>query len=226
MHKISFIVLFPLLLQLFPLTGAENFLNYPNGAAGLDVDTQARFFAASVEFNSVNAIGWVPLLAYAAAAPRPAVHDPRNYWNAVNENERDAIRYIILTLGNEPLYKLYNYEGAMNQAAERFKTVHPLNVWKEIFTSKDTISALVNLRSRKLVWKPFMKGMADSLQEAHDGHNIHDEHIADFAAKIGMAKEAEIGGIKKHLKGQDWTGFVQQLIDNAKKSSKDDRYNI
>ena len=228
MHKISFIFLFPLLLLKMPISCYELQLTCPDGVTvSLDIDNQENLLSVLegaknfiVEEKGLSMKGWIPNLAF--VNPKPRAMDQRNYWTSVQQSESDAIRFIVLILGNEPLWNLPKYEPELNKAAERFKNVHPMNVWGEIFGSKDTTSALVNMRSRKLVWKPFMKGMSESLQEAYNGDNIKDEYIADLSKRIGVDQNM----LKKNLKGQDWSGFVQYLIDNAKKSSKDDRYNM
>jgi len=149
-------------------------------------------------------------------------NDPRDYWAPTNQTERDAIRYIVMTLGNEPILKLYGYQGELNGAGDRFKAVHPLNVWLEILSSKDSSSALVNVRNRKLVWGAYLKGMSDSIQEAYDGNNLKDEYIADFSKKANLDKDI----VKKYVKNQEWQNFFQYVIDNVKKASSDGRYNI
>lgn len=228
MHKAG-VLIFSLLLSASTAESTELLLKNDNGeVVSLEVDDTAPFAAVVEEARSllesergITLAGWLTRVSFENPAARAAV-DTRDYYRQTNKVELDAIRYIVLTLGNEPLFKLYKYEGEMKKAGERFSTVHPLNIWREIFTANDTTSALFNARGRKLVWKPFMKGMAESLQEAYDGNNMKEEYIADFAVKVGIDPAL----VKKPIYAQDWSGFVQALLDNAKKPGKDDRYDM
>ncbi|CRX37609.1 hypothetical protein [Estrella lausannensis] len=228
MHKAG-ILMCSLLLNGSAAESAELLLERDSGeVVSLEVDDRAPFSVVIEEARTllenergVALAGWLTRVSFENPAAKAAL-DTRDYYRQTNKTELDAIRYIVLTLGNEPLFKLYKYEGEMKKAGERFSTVHPLNIWKEIFTSNDTTSALFNARGRKLVWKPFMKGMAESLQEAYDGNNMKEEYIADFAAKVGI----DPSQVKKPIYAQDWSGFVQTLLDNAKKPGKDDRYDM
>ena len=228
MHKAGLFI-FPILLSSFTADGTEMLLERGNGeVVSLEVDEMTTVHALFQEAkllaegdSGVILAGFVPKLSFENPSAKAFV-DKRDYYRPMTKVELDAIRFIVLTLGNEPLYKLYKYESDMKKAGDKFSTVHPLNLWMEIFTTKDTTSAIFNARNRKLVWKPFMKGMAESLQEAYDGNNLKEEYVLDFAKKVGIDPDL----VRKPLYAQDWSGFVQALLDNTKKSGKDDRYDM
>lgn len=144
----------------------------------------------------------------------------RHYSTPLTEQNIDDMRYIVLILGNEPLLKLKKYKTPLKNAGDRIDDVHPLHFWRVIFTSDDTISAIHSIKRRKKVWKPFIKGMGDSLEEAADRNNITPEHIQDFANKIGIDKNL----FEPYLKARDWEEFARALLNNVHRKEGTDRY--
>ena len=160
---------------------------------------------------------------YVARAEK-ASHKPKHqrpYWTSTSPEQSDSIRFIILTLGNESLLKIKKMEPELTRNAANFEKVHPLNVWRVIFSSSDTISALQNIKNRKLIWKKFMKGMGESLQEAQDMKDLKDEFIHDFSNKLSI-QESES---KRLLNSSNWIGFVDYLISEFNTVDGTDRYN-
>lgn len=144
----------------------------------------------------------------------------RDYKKMPTQSQIEDMRYIVLTLGNEPLLKLKKFEANLKSAGDRVDEVHPLHFWKVIFTDSETISAIHNIKNRKFVWKPFIKGMGDSLQEAAERNNIEPESIKDFAHQIGVNKEL----FENFLHNQDWEGFAKALLTYVSRSNGTDRY--
>lgn len=148
--------------------------------------------------------------------------DIRDYWQDPTAEEIEAIRFVVLTLGNQSLLKLYRIEPQLHAAGNKIDNVHPLNVWRIIFSQDDTICAMYNIKKRKVVWKSFMKGMAESLQEEHDRNNINHDYIVDFASKVKI----DPIHIQSELKSSKWNDFVKQLISHVERSNSGDRYDM
>lgn len=146
--------------------------------------------------------------------------DRRDYYAPVAESVIKDIRFIVLTLGNQPLVKLKKFKSSLKNSGDQLETTHPLNVWRVIFSSNDTISAMHSIKRRRNVWKSFMSGMAESLQEASDGNNIKPEYVVDFAAKIGVDPNSIIPFIQQ----KDWSGFVKQLLESVPREGDPERY--
>lgn len=144
--------------------------------------------------------------------PRKKAKMIRPYWIETSQEQIDGIRFIVLTLGKEPLLKLKKLENDLNRAADKFERVHPLNVWRIIFSNNETISALHNIKNRKLIWKKFMKGMGESFDEARDFNDLKDEYIHDFANRLSLSEPE----IKKLLVSENWNGFVEYLLASFK----------
>lgn len=136
----------------------------------------------------------------------------RPYWTEISQEQIDGIRFIVLTLGKEPLLKLKKLENDLNRAADKFERVHPLNVWRIIFSNNETISALHNIKNRKLIWKKFMKGMGESFEEARDFNDLKEDYIHDFANRLSLSEPE----IKKLLASENWNGFVEYLLASFK----------
>lgn len=144
----------------------------------------------------------------------------RDYYAKVPESVVKDIQFIILTLGNEPLVKLKKYKSRLKTAGDHLENIHPLNVWRVIFSDSDTISAMHNVRRRRDVWKSFIKGMAKSFQEASDKNNMDSEYIEDFARKLNI----NLADITPFLEQQDWAGFIKQLLIIVPRDGEPGRY--
>lgn len=130
------------------------------------------------------------------------------------------IRYIILTLANQPLLKLKKYKDSLKTAGDRLDKIHPLNIWKEIFTDNEMIPAINNIKRRTTVWDNFMKGMGKSLDEAREVNDLKPEYIEDFCQKIGVKPSL----ILPFINANDWEGFVKQLINHVVRDGEPHRY--
>lgn len=152
---------------------------------------------------------------------QPRFEDHRDYYAPTSEAALKDMRFIISTLGNEPLLKLKQHKKNLTEAGDRLKDVHPLNFWKEIFSDEKMTSAFHNIKRRGKVWKSFIKGMGKSLQEAVDGNNLKDEYIQDFASKVNI----DVNFIKDSLQKCDWSEFAKQLLNHVPRQGNIDRYN-
>jgi hypothetical protein len=144
----------------------------------------------------------------------------REYFKETSGKHIDDMRFIILTLGNEPLLKLKKFKSSLKSAGDRIDDVHPLHFWSVIFSDNETISAVHSMKRRRKIWKPFMKGMGQSLDEAADRNNIRPEHIQDFASRIGIDQSL----FEEFLNNKDWGGFVKALLTHVPRPEGTDRY--
>lgn len=144
----------------------------------------------------------------------------RDYYAPITASILKDIRFIIMTLGNEPIIKLKNYKPQLEDAGNRLDEVHPLNFWRVIFTDEKLTSAIHNIYKRKKVWKNFIKGMGKSLDEAVERNNLNHEYIEDFAKQIGI----DIRLIKKPIDKKDWEEFAKSLLSHVHRNGHLDRY--
>lgn len=144
----------------------------------------------------------------------------RDYYKEPSKNHVDDMRFIVLTLGNQPLLKLKKFKSSLKSAGDRIDDVHPLHFWRVIFSDDETISAVHSMKRRKKVWKPFMKGMGQSLDEAADRNNIRPEHIQDLASHVGV----DSSFFEEYLNNRDWEGFAKALLTHVPRPEGTDRY--
>lgn len=144
----------------------------------------------------------------------------RDYYAPLSASTIKDIRFIILTLGNEPVIKLKNYKPQLEEAGNRLDEVHPLIFWRVIFTDEKLTSAIHNIYKRKKVWKSFIKGMGKSLDEAVQRNNLNHEYIEDFAKQIKI----DIKIIKKPIEKKDWEEFAKSLLTHVHRHGHIDRY--
>lgn len=144
----------------------------------------------------------------------------RDYNKELTQDNIDDMRYIVLTLGNQPILKLKKFKSSLKSAGDRIDDVHPLHFWRVIFSSDDTISAIHSIKRRKKVWKPFIKGMSESLDEAAKRDNIKPEHIQHLADSIGIDRSL----FEEFLLNQNWEDFAKALLTHVSRAEGTDRY--
>ncbi|MEC7840352.1 MAG: hypothetical protein VX777_09975 [Chlamydiota bacterium] len=144
----------------------------------------------------------------------------RDYYAPVTAEIEEDMKFIVITLGNEPLLKLKKYKDDLKKAGDRLDEVHPLHFWRVIFTDEKATSAMHNIKRRKKVWKSFIKGMGQSLEEACDRDNLKTEYLEDFANKVDI----DVNVITKPIQKRDWSEFAKQLLINVSRNGNIDRY--
>lgn len=144
----------------------------------------------------------------------------REYHISPTDEDISNMRYIISTLGNKPLLKLKRYEKSLNNAGDKIDHLHPLHFWRVVFTNDDLTAGIHSIKRRKKVWKVFMKGMAESLQEAANRNNILQEHLTDFSTQVGV----DIKYISMPIKKGDWENFARALLYHVSRGAGTGRY--
>jgi hypothetical protein len=145
-----------------------------------------------------------------------------NYFSDVPQEAVESIRFIVLSLGNQPLLKLKKLKPDLKAAGDHLNNVHPLKLWGIIFTDNEMIAAMHSIKNRKLVWKSFMEGMGDSLEESATMGNMKPEYIEAFAEAV----KVEIGHITDEINKRNWNAFVKKLIQHVPREGDPSRYNM
>lgn len=144
----------------------------------------------------------------------------RDYNAPISDATVKDIRFIILTLANQPLLKLKKYKSSLKSAGDRLDNVHPLNIWRIIFTDNEMVSAMYNIKRRSKVWDNFISGMAKSLEEAYEVHDLKSEYIEDFCHKIGIKASLLIS----YINVRDWEGMIKQILNHISRDGEPHRY--
>lgn len=153
--------------------------------------------------------------------PKKVVRD-YDYNRAVSSSEISDIRFIVLTLSNTPLLKLKKYKKDIESAGDRINNVHPLNFWRVIFTDKEMIAAMHNIKGRDRIWKSFVNGSTDGFDDAVALNLMHTSYIEDFASRVGI----DVNIILNTLKHHEWTNFIKLLLIHVPRDGNPDRYNM
>ena len=145
-----------------------------------------------------------------------------DYTRPVTESELRDIRFIVLTLSNQPLLKLKKYKKELENAGDRINNVHPLLFWYTIFSDRELIAGIHNVKNRDRVWKSFVKGTTEGFDDALAVGQMQPNFINDFCTRLNLPLNA----IATPLNNQEWGTFVKQLLILIPREGNPDRYNM
>ncbi len=145
-----------------------------------------------------------------------------DYNRPVSASELSDIRYIVLTLSNTPLLKLRKYKKEIENAGDRVNNVHPLNFWRMIFTDKEMIAAMHNIKGRDKIWKSFVNGSTGGFDDAVTLKQMNSTFYQDFANRVGV----DVNIITPALVNHEWGNFIKLLLIHIPREGNSDRYNM
>lgn len=144
----------------------------------------------------------------------------RSYGNPMNASEKADLTYILYTLAATSMPKLLLLNSDLKKAGARIDHVHPLRFWATIFTSEELKGYIHAMRDRKKIWKEFMSGCSDTLDEEANNQNLKSDYIADFARTVGI----DVNAVSGSLKQKKWNDFVDTLTEKIKRTGDTNRY--
>lgn len=132
----------------------------------------------------------------------------RSYDTSITEQEKENIRFIIMTLATKSQVALLFEKGALNQAGNRVEHVHPLKFLSYIFSDSALRRAVVKIKG--IAWNRFVNDMGENLAKEANRNNLKKEYIADFAQTVGVS-ESKLEPLAE--KGQ-WQAFINTVRAN------------
>lgn len=157
------------------------------------------------------------------AAPSIAVAEVyRDYTQPVTDSEKKDIVYIITSMANKPLTKLFKMKSSLESAGDRINHVHPLRFLECVFTDEELKVGIRNIKGRGWVWSDFYGGLKDSLHEESLKDNMRDEFIADFCLNINIG----IDIVNDAIQQRRWSDFLTLLIKHIPREGDHDRYDF
>jgi hypothetical protein len=145
----------------------------------------------------------------------------RTYVAGVTASEVADISYIVKTLANSSLPKIKSAETSLKKAGDRIEQVHPLQFLTCVFTNEELKVCVRNMQGRAWVWKNFLSGILDTLEQEAAKNNIL-PFIHDFAAHIKIDPNV----ILPIAQTGRWEKFVSTLIDLVPREGGTDRYDM
>lgn len=149
-------------------------------------------------------------------------HHSRDYNARVTSDEKSNISYIVKTLGNKTLVKIAASKSSLEKAGDKVNHVHPLRFLMCIFTDEELKAAFYNVTQRGWVWKDFMKGLTDSLNEESKHNNLKNEYIIDFAKNVGIDPNLILAPIAE----KRWNDLINILVTYIPRQGDPTRYDI
>lgn len=144
----------------------------------------------------------------------------RSYAAGVSKSDGEDIAYIVKTLANSSLPRIKTAESSLKKAGDRIDAVHPLQFLLCLFTNEELKVAIRNLNGRTWVWKNFLGGLTDTLEEENGKGNIL-PYLTDFAARINV----DVNGLLALQQTGRWEKFVVSLIEMIPRDPGSGRYN-
>lgn len=155
------------------------------------------------------ATGSPPVSSSPTIPSQPPSTSKRIYFQEVHASEKNDISYIVNTLGTASTLSLATKKGALEAAGDRTKQIHPLRFICTILTDP---ALKINMRKARertsLVWPPFRDGLIASIEEEVKKNNMRLEFIVDIAHALNI----EVGVLRSHFIGRNWSEFLDVCI--------------
>lgn len=146
----------------------------------------------------------------------------RDYSYPASDDEKELIAFIVTTLGNKPLTKIYREKDALKKAGDKIDHIHPLRFLEVVFTDEELKASIANIRESRWVWGEFKKGLFNSLKDETKNRNVTSEYIADFANTVNIDPQL----IVPYFLQLDWDGLIFALIKNVPREGNPTRYDM
>ncbi|MEI6531310.1 MAG: hypothetical protein WCN87_00630 [Chlamydiota bacterium] len=131
----------------------------------------------------------------------------KDYNKPLTRSDSQDIYYIITNLSNSSVINIMLNRSSIEKAGDRIDPVHPLQFLLSIFSNKELIICIHNIKNRPLIWKDFSKGLETSLQRESSEKNF-DKYMADFASKLKIRADL----LEKPAKEKKWDKFLGVLF--------------
>jgi hypothetical protein len=146
----------------------------------------------------------------------------RDYHTEVTPIEKEFISFIVSTLGNKSLTKVWKEKSSLKKAGDQIDHIHPLKFLTIIFTDENLKVAIANLKESKWVWTESKKGLFSSLSDELASENMPLEYIQEFSETIGIDPALILPSIYH----ADWDDFFSVLIKNVPREGNPGRYDM
>lgn len=146
----------------------------------------------------------------------------RDYHEQVTDQEKEYIAFIVTTLGNKPLTKIYKEKDNLKKIGDKIDHIHPLRFLMTVFTDEELKAAIANIKESRWVWGEFKKGLFNSLKDESKSKNMNIEFIQDFANTVEIDSSLIIPAINQ----SDWDGLISILIKNVPREGNPNRYDM
>lgn len=146
----------------------------------------------------------------------------RHYEVPPTDEERELVFYVVNTLGNKSLAKVWKSKSSLKRAGDKIDHIHPLRFLEIVFTDEELKASIRNLRNRDLIWSEFKGGLFGSLAEEAKRNNLTDEQLQDFGQNIGI----DITIVYPSILKADWDEMLSLLIKNVPREGDPGRYDM
>lgn len=147
----------------------------------------------------------------------------RDYSEKMSKSDKEDIRYIVTTLAQSSLTKLWGAESSLKRAGDRVDHVHPLNFLQFCFSDDELKGSFHCIRDRGgKIWKEFFSGLRDSLDEESRRDNMKEEFVIEFANDLDIKPNKILSTIEK----RSWEHFVEILLKEIPRGGEPDRYDM
>lgn len=145
---------------------------------------------------------------------------PRNYYRPLSEIEIENLHYILNTLADKSLASIFTNKGPLEAAGDNIINIHPLRFLNYVFSNETLKTDFHKIRNKKLIWKNFVSGIKNSLDEEASVYNLREEYVEDFAHSLQINKAL----ISPSIQARNWDEFIEILIVQIPRKGNPRRY--
>jgi hypothetical protein len=129
----------------------------------------------------------------------------RDYWQELNQEQRDSTHYLINSLGRKSKLSLLFSRGSLQEAGEVTGDIHPLRFLAYIRQDADLYDAFRAMRGR--VWREFVEGYSESFDTAAMRGSLTDDVLQDFS----VISEIPLAKLESYVDQHQWGRLMQHF---------------
>ncbi len=133
----------------------------------------------------------------------------RDYYAALNSNEKNDIRFMINTLAHTSLIQLAFKQGELQKAGDRIAHIHPFRYFAFVITDPELSRSFKKING--MPWSRFRKGMANNFAIESQRNNIKEDVLMSFQQETGI----DPATVYPYAASGQW----DELLDSLKKNS-------
>lgn len=147
---------------------------------------------------------------------------PRNYHVQPSHQDREDIRFIVLTLANRSVLGIAKDKDLLESAGDRIDHIHPLNFLSYIFSEDELKVSVKNIRGKGWLWTNFIDGIVQTFHTESRIGNVTDKMLIEFATKLSVS-HAQVVSFSREGR---WEAMVDYLLTHVSRDEDGSRYDF
>jgi len=146
----------------------------------------------------------------------------RDYSHLPTLEDQQDIAFIVHSLGQKPLAKIYFSKQTITEAGARIDYLHPLRFLEAIFTNEELKVSMRMMRERGWIWPEFVGGLSTTFNQEKSQSNLKQEYVADFAQSVDLSFDR----LYPFFQREAWVELMQYLVKEVPRKGDFNRYDM